>query len=143
AIGKIPKLTVFGDDYPTRDGSCVRDFIHVSDIAHAHTLAIKYLEEGRNRSGVEVFNLGTGNGVTVLEAIKAFEKVSGVNLNYEIGPRRSGDVVAIYANNDKAKTRLEWDPQMTIEDMMLTAWKWEQKLKNDEAFFTTANSELN
>ena len=143
AIGKIPKLTVFGDDYPTRDGSCVRDFIHVSDIAHAHTLAIKYLEEGRNRSGVEVFNLGTGNGVTVLEAIKAFEKVSGVALNYEIGPRRPGDVVAIYANNDKAKSRLEWDPQMTIEDMMSTAWKWEQKLKNDETFFATNNSELN
>lgn len=143
AIGKIPKLVVFGDDYPTRDGSCVRDFIHVSDIAHAHTLAIKYLEEGRNRSGVEVFNLGTGNGVTVLEAIKAFEKVSGVDLNYEIGPRRPGDVVAIYANNDKAKTRLQWDPKMTIEDMLSTAWQWEVKLRDDETFFATSNSELN
>lgn len=143
AIGKIPKLIVYGDDYPTRDGSCLRDFIHVSDIAHAHTLAIKYLEEGKSRSGCEVFNLGTGNGVTVLEAIKAFEKVSGVKLNYEIGPRRPGDVVAIYANNDKAKSRLGWDPKMTIEDMMSTAWQWELKLKEDEAFFATTHSELN
>jgi UDP-glucose 4-epimerase len=143
AIGKLPKMTVFGTDYPTRDGSCVRDFIHVSDISHAHTLAIKYLEEGRNSGSCEVFNLGTGNGVTVLEAIKAFEKVSGKDLNYELGPRRPGDVVAIYANNDKAKTRLGWDPKMTIEDMMSTAWQWELKLKNDESFFATSNSELN
>ncbi|HVK96665.1 MAG TPA: UDP-glucose 4-epimerase GalE, partial [Flavisolibacter sp.] len=97
AIGKIPKMQVYGNDYPTRDGTCVRDFIHVSDIAHAHTLAIKYLEDGRSLGGCEVFNLGTGNGVTVLEAIKAFEKISGVKLNYEIGPRRPGDVIAIYA----------------------------------------------
>src|SRR4029453_6564521 len=88
AIGKLPTMQVLGTDYPTKDGSCVRDYIHVSDIAHAHTLAIKYLQEGRNKSGLEVFNLGTGNGVTVLEAIHAFEKVSGQKLNYEIGPRR-------------------------------------------------------
>src|SRR4051795_11117011 len=80
AIGKLPQMTVFGDDYPTRDGSCVRDFIHVSDIAHAHTLALKYLENNRNKSNCDVFNLGTGNGVTVLEAIHAFEEVSGVKL---------------------------------------------------------------
>ncbi|MGZ3958093.1 MAG: UDP-glucose 4-epimerase GalE, partial [Flavisolibacter sp.] len=115
AIGKLPKMTVFGDDYPTRDGSCVRDYIHVSDIAHAHTLAIKYLQEGRNSSGCEVFNLGTGNGVTVLEAIGAFEKVSGVKLNYEIGPRRPGDIMAIYANNDKARTRLGWNPAFSLD----------------------------
>src|SRR6476620_2382922 len=108
AVGKLPKMTVFGDDYPTRDGSNVRDYINVSDIAHAHTLAIKYLEEEKNKTDLEVFNLGTGNGVTVLEAIKSFEKVSGVQLNYEIGQRRPGDIVAIYANNDKAKTRLGW-----------------------------------
>jgi UDP-glucose 4-epimerase len=143
AIGKLPKMTVFGDDYPTRDGSCVRDFIHVADIAHAHTLAIKYLEEGRNLSGCEVFNLGTGNGVTVLEAIHAFEKVSGVKLNYAIGPRRPGDIVAIYANNDKAKSRLGWDPSRTIEEMMDTAWKWELRLKEDETLFTSYQSELN
>jgi UDP-glucose 4-epimerase len=143
AIGKLPKMMVFGNDYPTRDGSCVRDFIHVSDIAHAHTLAIKYLEEGRNLSGCEVFNLGTGNGVTVLEAIRAFEKVSGVKLNYEIGPRRPGDIVAIYANNDKAKSRLGWDPSRTIEEMMDTAWKWELRLKEDETLFSSYQSELN
>jgi UDP-glucose 4-epimerase len=143
AIGKIPKMTVFGSDYPTRDGSCVRDFIHVSDIAHAHTLAIKYLEEGRNKNSLEVFNLGTGNGVTVLEAIQSFEKVSGVKLNYEIGPRRPGDIVAIYANNDKAKNILGWFPQRSLDEMMSTAWKWEQRLKNDEQFFSSIKSELN
>ena len=143
AIGKIPKMTVFGDDYPTRDGSNVRDYIHVSDIAHAHTLAIKYLEEGKNKSNLEIFNLGTGNGVTVLEAIKSFEKVSGVKLNYEIGPRRPGDIIAIYANNDKAKNVLGWTPNRPLDEMMATAWKWEQRLKNDEQFFSSIKSELN
>lgn len=143
AIGKLPKMIVFGNDYPTRDGSCVRDFIHVSDIAHAHTLAIKYLEEGRNTQGTEVFNLGTGNGVTVLEAINAFEKVSGVKLNYEIGPRRPGDIIAIYANNDKAKTKLGWDPSRTIEDMMRTAWEWELKLKEDSSLHHNTNFQMN
>ena len=143
AIGKLPTMQVFGDDYPTRDGSCVRDFIHVCDIAHAHTLSIKYLEEGRNSSPCEIFNLGTGNGVTVLEAIKAFEKVSGVKLNYEIGPRRPGDIMAIYANNDKAKTKLGWRPDRPLEEMMDTAWKWELKLKHDEEFFSSFKSELN
>jgi len=143
AIGKIPKMMVYGDDYPTRDGSCVRDYIHVCDIAHAHTLAIKYLEERRSQSNCEVFNLGTGNGVTVLEAIKAFEKVSGVKLNYEIGPRRPGDVVAIYANNDKARNVLGWDPKLTLDDMMSSAWKWEQKLAQDQKLFAPQNTTLN
>jgi UDP-glucose 4-epimerase len=143
AIGKLPKMIVFGNDYPTRDGSCVRDFIHVSDIAHAHTLAIKYLQEGKNSSGCEVFNLGTGNGVTVLEAIKAFEKVSGVKLNYEIGPRRPGDIMAIYANNDKAKTKLGWNPSRSLDEMMSTAWKWELKLMEDESLHQNANFQMN
>lgn len=143
AIGKLPKMTVFGDDYPTRDGSNVRDYIHVSDIAHAHTLAIKYLEEARNTNNLEVFNLGTGNGVTVLEAIHSFEKISGVKLNYEIGPRRPGDIIAIYANNDKAKNVLGWRPERPLDEMMSTAWKWEQRLKNDEQFFSSIKSELN
>jgi len=121
AIGKLPKMFVHGSDYPARDGSNVRDYIHVSDISHAHTLAIQYLEQGKAQSGCEVFNLGTGNGVTVLEAIQAFEKVSGVKLNYEMGPRRPGDVVAIYANNDKAKKQLGWDPKYTLDEMMSTA----------------------
>jgi UDP-glucose 4-epimerase len=143
AIGKLPKMTVYGNDYPTRDGSCVRDYIHVSDIAHAHTLAIKYLEERKNKTGTEVFNLGTGNGVTVLEAIHSFEKVSGVKLNYEIGPRRPGDVIAIYANNDKAKKMLGWEPGLGLEEMMSTAWKWELRLKEDEQMFTTSKTSLN
>jgi UDP-glucose 4-epimerase len=135
AIGKLPKMMVHGNDYDTRDGSCVRDYIHVSDIAHAHTLAIQYLLEEKNETACDVFNLGTGKGVTVLEAIQAFEKVSGVQLNYAIGPRRAGDVVAIYANNEAAVKKLGWNIQYGIDEMMDTAWKWELRLKelNDQA----------
>jgi UDP-glucose 4-epimerase len=143
AIGKLPKMKVHGNDYPTRDGSCLRDYIHVSDIAHAHTLAIKYLEQEKNISNCEIFNLGTGKGVTVLEAIKAFEKVSGVSLNYEIGPRRAGDVVAIYANNNKAREVLGWNPERSLEEMMDTAWKWELKLKADESLHQNPNFQMN
>ncbi len=132
AIGKIPSLTVFGNDYDTRDGSCVRDYIHVCDIAHAHTLAIQYLIENKNKTKSDVFNLGTGNGVTVLEAIKAFEEVSGVKLNYTIGPRRAGDIVAIYANNNHAVSTLGWQIKYDLHDMMRTAWAWEQKIRQDE-----------
>lgn len=130
AIGKIPKMTVFGTDYDTRDGSCVRDYIHVMDIAAAHTKALQYLIEHQNTSNCEVFNLGTGNGVTVLEAIKAFEKISGIKLNYTTGPRREGDVISIYANNSKAKEKLNWEPKIGIEDSMRTAWQWEVSLRN-------------
>lgn len=143
AIGKLDKMTVYGNDYDTRDGSCLRDFIHVSDIAHAHTLAIKYLEEENNTGLCEVFNLGSGNGVTVLEAIHAFEKVSGTKLNYEIGPRRNGDVIAIYANNDLARQLLGWNPQYSLEDMMRTAWEWEQRLKADDTIFSGQPAQLN
>lgn len=143
AIGKLDKMTVYGNDYDTRDGSCLRDFIHVSDIAHAHTLSIKYLEEEKNTGLCEVFNLGSGNGVTVLEAIHAFEKVSGTKLNYEIGPRRTGDVIAIYANNDLARQLLGWNPQYSLEDMMRTAWEWEQRLKADDTIFSGQPAQLN
>lgn len=132
AIGKLPKMKVFGADYPTRDGSCVRDYIHVCDIAHAHTLAIQYLENQKNETSCDVFNLGTGLGVTVLEAIKTFEEVSGVALNYEIAPRRPGDVVAIYANNDAAVNKLGWNIQYNLKDMMRSAWAWELKIKAEE-----------
>jgi len=142
AIGKLPQMKVWGDDYPTRDGSCVRDYIHVSDIANAHTLALKYLIDGKTKKKCEVFNLGSGNGVTVLEAIKAFEKVSGVKLNYVIGPRRPGDVIAIYADNEFAVTELGWQVKYNLEDMMSTAWKWEQRLKIDEKLYKQ-NSGLN
>ena len=143
AIGKLPQMQVFGDDYPTRDGSCMRDYIHVCDIAHAHTLALQYLLQKKNNLKCEVFNLGTGNGVTVLEAIKTFEKISGSPLNYIIGPRRAGDVVAIYANNDLAKNKLGWVPKFSLDDMITTAWKWEQKLKVDEKFYNEKFTGLN
>ena len=131
AIGKLPKMMVYGDDYPTRDGSCLRDYIHVCDIAHAHTLALQYLIDKKNTSKCDIFNLGSGNGVTVLEAIKTFEAVSNVALNYEIGSRRGGDVVAIYADNKQAVDGLGWNPKYNLEDMMGTAWKWEVKLKEE------------
>src|SRR6195952_3183341 len=139
AIGKIPKMQVHGDDYPTRDGSCIRDYIHVCDIAHAHTLALEYLINKKNKTACEIFNLGSGNGVTVLEAINAFEKVSGKKLNYKIGPRRPGDVIAIYANNDLAKNTLGWKVEHDLEDMMRTAWDWELKIKKDEELIKTQN----
>ena len=128
AIGKLDTMHVYGDDYDTRDGSCIRDYIHVCDIAHAHTLALQYSIKNNQVKSCEVFNLGTGNGITVLEAIKAFEKVAGVSLNYKIGPRRAGDIVAIYANNDFAVKKLGWEIKYSLEDMMRTAWAWEQSL---------------
>ena len=136
-------MQVYGDDYPTRDGSCIRDYIHVSDIAHAHTLALQYMLKGKINNKCEVFNLGSGNGTTVLEAIHAFEKISGFPLNYVIGPRRSGDVVSIYANNDLARNELGWVPKYSLEDMLATAWRWEQKIKIDESFYNSKFSELN
>lgn len=143
AIGKLPQLKVYGDDYATRDGSCIRDYIHICDIAHAHTLALQYLVDKKYSDKCEVFNLGTGNGVTVLEVIKAFEKVSGTKLNYAIGPRRPGDVVAIYANNDHARSALNWNIGYNLDDMMSSAWKWELHLKKDEALFNNQNTGLN
>lgn len=143
AIGKLPQMKVYGNDYPTRDGSCVRDYIHVCDIAHAHTLALQYLIQHKNKSRCEVFNLGTGNGVTVLEAIKAFEKVSGVKLNYVIGSRRPGDVVAVYADNKLATEELGWKITYSLDEMMSTAWKWELKLKQDESIHNNPNFHMN
>ncbi len=143
AIGKLPQMQVYGNDYPTRDGSCLRDYIHVSDIAHAHTLALHYLIDHKNKSNCEVFNLGTGNGYTVFEVIKAFEKVSQQNLNYTVAPRRPGDITAIYANNEKARSLLGWSPKYNLDDMMLTAWSWEMKLKQEETLFGGKNAQLN
>lgn len=131
AIGKREKITVFGTDYDTRDGSCIRDYIHVMDLANAHTKAMQFVLESRNEKNSEVFNLGIGAGVSVLEAIDAFEKVNAIKLNYELGPRRIGDVVAIYANFEKAANLLGWQPKRNIEDIMRTAWEWE-KVRNEE-----------
>ncbi|MBS1647713.1 MAG: UDP-glucose 4-epimerase GalE [Bacteroidetes bacterium] len=129
AIGKY-NLTVFGNDYPTRDGTCIRDYIHVSDIAQAHVLAVHYLLDKKNTSNFEPFNLGTGAGVSVLEAIAAFEKVSGKKLNYKIGARRPGDVIAVYSNSSKAFNLLGWSCKHDINSMMKTAWDWELYSKN-------------
>ena len=130
AIGKLPGMQVFGNDYPTRDGSCIRDYIHVTDIAHAHTLALHHIFSKKYSDLFEIFNLGTGKGYSVLELISEFEKVTGEKLNYNIAPRRPGDVISIYANNDKAQKVLGWKPSFTLEDMMRTAWAWETRLKN-------------
>jgi UDP-glucose 4-epimerase len=131
AIGKRPEMTVFGDDYPTRDGSCVRDYIHVMDIAHAHTRSLQHMLSGKSKGGCDVFNLGSGNGTTVLEMIRSFEKVSGQKLNYKKGPRRAGDVVAVYADNTKAKTVLGWECKYDLDQMMDTAWRWELAMQKE------------
>lgn len=128
ALGKYKELQVFGNDYDTRDGTCVRDYIHVMDIANAHTKALQYLIQGRNEDKCEIFNLGSGNGVTVLEAIESFERVTGVKLNWRFSPRRAGDVVSIYANNNKAVTKLGWHIKRDLDTMLRTAWVWDKKL---------------
>ena len=128
SIGKLKEFTVFGNDYDTRDGTCIRDYIHVMDIASAHTKALEYLLAEKMNGSLEIFNLGTGNGVTVLEAVNSFEKVSGEKLNYKLGQRREGDVVAIYANNNKAKSELNWQIKRDLDTMMSTAWEWEKAL---------------
>ncbi len=129
AIGKREKITVFGDDYNTPDGSCVRDYIHVVDLAKAHIAALKLMEG--DFKGYDVFNLGTGNGTTVLQIIKAFEKVSGVKLNYTIGPRRSGDVEQVWGDVTKSKNQLHWQTALDINTMMGSAWEWEKYLSNN------------
>ncbi len=125
AIGKYPQLSVHGGDYPTRDGTNIRDYIHVTDIANAHVLALDYLLANKNKTNYDVFNLGTGAGVSVLEAISAFEKVSGKKLNYKIGERRSGDVVAVYSDSSKIEKAFGWKCIHSIDSMMKTAWDWE------------------
>lgn len=128
-IGMREKLSVFGDDYPTDDGTCVRDYIYVVDLAKAHVLALKRLLEGRNSENYEVFNIGTGKGSSVLEAIQSFERVSGKKLNYKIVDRRPGDVVSAYADTTKANTVLGWKAEYTLDQAMKTAWDWEQKIR--------------
>ncbi|MGY6523205.1 MAG: UDP-glucose 4-epimerase GalE [Mongoliitalea sp.] len=127
AIGKREKLTVFGDDYDTPDGTCVRDYIHVMDLADAHVKALMYLSEQEDNF-YDILNVGTGNGNTVLEVVKTFEKVAGNNLNYQIGPRRPGDVVKTWASTEKITRLLGWKPQYSLEDSLRDAWNWELKL---------------
>lgn len=126
AIGLRERLMVFGSDYQTPDGSCVRDFIHVVDLAQAHVKAVEKINEMPSNN--EAFNLGTGEGVTVLSLVKKFIEVTGVKLNYTIGQRRAGDVEKVYANPAKAKKLLGWQTKLSLEDSLRDAWRWEQKL---------------
>ncbi|MEX0967781.1 MAG: UDP-glucose 4-epimerase GalE [Bacteroidia bacterium] len=128
AIGKRNKITVYGDDYPTPDGTCIRDYIHVADLANAHVVALERMLNARQKSNYEIFNLGTGKGYSVLETIKTFEKVTGQKLNYEIGTRRKGDVIAVYADTEFANKELGWKAELDLADMVSTAWNWEKHL---------------
>ena len=129
-FGLREELSVYGDDYPTPDGTCIRDYIHVVDLAKAHVIALQRLLNKKNLDKVETFNLGTGTGSSVLEVIHAFEKVSGLKLPYKIVPRREGDITSAYANTDKANNVLGWKAQFTLEEAMASAWKWEQKIRS-------------
>jgi UDP-glucose 4-epimerase len=129
AIGLRESLSVYGNDYPTPDGTCIRDYIHVVDLAKAHIAALERLLKENNESNYEVFNIGTGKGSSVLEVIKAFEKVTGQALPYKIVGRRAGDVVSAYANTYKANKELLWKAELTLEDALLSAWNWEKKLR--------------
>ncbi|XOV66674.1 MAG: UDP-glucose 4-epimerase GalE [Fluviicola sp.] len=131
AIGKLKQLTVFGDDYNTPDGSCIRDYIHVMDLAEAHIHGLKWLGK-QDDNTYQIVNAGTGLGVSVLEIIHTFEKVTGVDLNWKIGPRREGDVSQIYANPKLAEELLGWKTIRTLEDSLKDAWNWEQKLADEE-----------
>lgn len=125
ASGKIKKLSVHGKNYGTRDGTCIRDYVHVSDIADAHVCALESSISKKHKENYDIFNLGTGKGVTVLEAIRSFEKISGKKLNYELGKRREGDVEAIYSDCAKVAKKLNWKAKYNIDQMMESAWKWE------------------
>ena len=124
AVGKQDFLTVFGNDYPTRDGTCIRDYIHVMDLAEAHVKALAFLEDHK-KGCLEAVNIGTGKGTSVLEIISCFEEVSKCKLNWSFGPKREGDVVEIFANCDKASNLLGWQSKLSINDAVIDAWKWE------------------
>jgi UDP-glucose 4-epimerase len=130
AYGIRDELKVFGDDYDTPDGSCIRDYLHVVDLARAHVVAVQRLLEGRNRKYFEVFNLGTGKGVSVLEAINSFERVTGVKLKYTITDRRPGDIEKIWADPSLANSELGWKTESTLDEALKTAWEWEKKIRN-------------
>ena len=131
AIGIREQLSVFGDDYPTPDGTCIRDYIHVVDLAKAHVVALQRLLRNNNTSNYEVFNLGTGKGSSVLEVIESFERVSGEKLNYKIIGRRAGDITAAYADTRKANEVLGWKAKSSLDDAMRSAWKWEQEIRKN------------
>ncbi|WP_435624604.1 UDP-glucose 4-epimerase GalE [Flagellimonas sp.] len=128
-VGLREQLSVFGDDYPTEDGTCIRDYIHVVDVAKAHVVALERLLEDKNQENFEVFNLGTGKGSSVLEVIHSFEQVSGQKLNYKVADRRPGDVIQAYADTQKANDVLGWKAESSLDDAMKSAWDWEQKIR--------------
>jgi UDP-glucose 4-epimerase len=132
AVGVRDKLMVYGNDYPTRDGTPIRDYIHVSDLAEAHLLAVKRQIENKCDTPFEVFNLGTGTGYTVMEVISTFEKISGQDLKYEVSERRAGDVTALYAANLLAKEKLGWEVKNELNEMINSSWKWEQNLRHNQ-----------
>lgn len=123
-LGIRGQFGVTGDDYDTRDGTCIRDYIHVMDVANAHTKALTYLQKKQQQSSCEVFNIGIGQGLTILELIQAFEKATGQKLDYKIGSRRAGDVAAVYSDYTKAKEKLGWSPKYNVDDIMTSVWKW-------------------
>lgn len=129
-VGLRKELSVFGDDYPTEDGTCIRDYIYVVDLAKAHVVALERLLASKNTENYEVFNVGTGKGSSVLEVIGSFEKVSGKKLNYRIVGRRQGDITTAYADTTKANNELGWKSIYSLDDAMESAWKWEQKIRN-------------
>jgi UDP-glucose 4-epimerase len=128
AAGIRKELSVYGNDYPTQDGTAVRDYIHVVDLAKAHIIALKRLLDNKNRASFEVFNLGTGKGNSVLEVIQTFEKVTGKKLNYKFEDRREGDITAAYADTTVANKELGWKAELTLDDALLSAWKWQLTL---------------
>lgn len=132
ALGELNELTVHGDDYDTPDGTCIRDYIHVVDLARAHVKALQKMGERSANGSYEVFNVGTGQGASVLDAIRAFEKANGIELSYRIGPRRPGDVERIWADTQKAERELKWKARFSLEDAMRDAWRWEQKRAEGE-----------
>jgi UDP-glucose 4-epimerase len=129
ASGKREKLTVFGNDYDTPDGSCIRDYIHVVDIAKAHVKALSYLDKKTSHVLYDAINLGTGRGTSVLELIRKFENINKIKIKYEIGPRRPGDVIKVYANPEKANENLDWKSTLSMDEALYHAWEWEKKLK--------------
>ena len=132
AIGKREKLSVFGDDYPTQDGTCIRDYIHVMDLAEAHVIALERLLNNSSENNYDVFNLGTGEGNSVLEVIKTFEKSTGLKLPFKIADRRGGDVIAAYADTTKANSVLNWKANRGLDEALKSAWKWEKKVMDKE-----------
>ena len=131
AIGKRGKMMVFGNDYDTPDGSCIRDYIHVMDVAAAHVVAVDRMLSGKSKSNYELFNIGTGNGLTVLQVINAFERIAGLKLNYEITGRRAGDVEKVFADTSDANNELGWKATRSLDDMISSAWSWEQSLQKN------------